>query len=427
MSVDFGDVFTIAVRHVVPLARRRRLSFAFDCQCKGLRFTADPVTLQGGLHRLFLELVGLMRGGSLLISAKAADSEGLPRIRIHVAGVGPIGSPDEIAATCKRMLLEPDLPGPRPSGAMVARGLCPHTSGAIELSAILGEGVLITLEISSLEPAPEDECQQHDALGARAWLVNVDDALATSWTARLQRLGWAISRFPSYHAAMDQLRDAPQSARPALVLVLETGDPAKDGTLDLPGLLPGWSRLVYAVQTGSITLRHPQAVSGYEVHVYPLTPHELQAITDGAAEHDDEGSGTTVPMPLAASDMPVVLIVDDTALNLVVGQCFAEALGYSVRTAHDGLEAIEACRQQPPHVVLMNLDMPRLNGIDTVRSLRAMQSEGSIPPFPITIVTAGWTPQVRKNCLDAGADACLEKPMSLEAMAQELSRLSSYR
>jgi CheY-like chemotaxis protein len=132
-------------------------------------------------------------------------------------------------------------------------------------------------------------------------------------------------------------------------------------------------------------------------------------------------------MPLAAPDMPRVLIVDDVALNLIVGQSLAEALGYRVQTACDGLQAIEACKREAPHVVLMDMEMPRLNGIDAIRHLRLLQKEGSIPPFPIMVVTAGRTPRIRIDCLEAGADACLEKPMTLESMAQELARVASYR
>lgn len=426
MNADFGEVFTIAVRHVVPLARHRGLSFAFDCQVKGLRYKGHPAHLQGGLHRLLLELVSLVRTGSLVISAKAVGSEEAPRICIHVAGVGLTASAEEVSMAWQRMQLT-QVPYTSPvKGARKARGLCPHTGGTIESSILPGEGVLITMELSSIEAPPEEDLAEHDAQGARAWLINVDEALARSWIRRFQRLGWAVSCFASYQAAMDQLHSAPQSARPALVIVLETGDPAKDGTLDLPALLPGWSRLVYAVQTGSFTLRRPQDVSGYEVHVYPLSPHDLHTITDEAAHHE-AGTGYTVPMPLTMPDMPLVLIVDDVDLNLIVGQGFAEALGYRVHTARDGLEAVEACKRESPHVVLMDLDMPRLNGLDAIRQLRALQREGGIPPFPITIVTAGWSPQVKSDCLEAGADACLAKPMSFEAMAQELGRVSSYR
>lgn len=426
MSFDFAEVFTVAVRHVVPLARNRGLSFAFDCQTEGLMLKGAPAAAQGGLHRIFVELLELVHSGSLVISAKAEHGESLRSLLVRAAGVGNVPGQDAINASWARLQLVACPSDSQDPGTVIARGQCPHTGGAIEMSAIPGQGVLITLELSSLDQTSREPSLDVDAHGARAWLVNVDEALATSWNRRLQRLGWAVSRFDSYDAAMAQLAHAPQAARPALVLVLETGDPATDGTLSLPPQLPGWSRLVYAVETGAATLRNPKAVSGYEVHVYPLKPSVLEAMTSEASDQE-LGSGTTMPMPLTVSDMPTVLIVDDTPLNLVVGQAFAEALGYRVKTAVDGLDAIEKCRRDAPHVVLMDLQMPKLDGIDTVRQLRVLQSEGNIPPFPITVLTAGWSPEVRANCLAAGADECLAKPITLETMGAELSRVSSYR
>ena len=294
------------------------------------------------------------------------------------------------------------------------------------MSTIADQGILITLELTAIEDNLDENPPFPGAHSARAWLVNVDALLATTWTRRLQRLGWAVSRYLSYEAAAQQLRDAPQAARPALIIVLETADPAMDGTLDLPALLPVWTRFVYAVETGSLTLRRPASVAGYEVHVYPLSPNQLEAFTDEACDLE-LGSGTTMPMPLASCDMPRVLIVDDMPLNLIVGQGLAEALGYHVQTAVDGVDAIERCRQHPPHVVLMDLQMPRLDGIEATRHLRTLQREGHIPPFPIVVVTADCSAEIKAKCVEAGADDCLAKPLLLPDLAKELSRVSSYR
>lgn len=426
MSFDFAEVFTVAVRHVVPLARARGLSFAFDCQTAGFDLKGDPSAAQGALHRLFLELLGLIQSGSLVISAKAVQGQTGQYLCIHAAGVGGIRAQEAVEAAWARLQLAACVSPSQEPGQLTAQGVCPLTGGTVEMSSVAGQGMLITLKLTSIEETPDSNSLQGDAHGARAWLINVDDVLAASWYRRLQRLGWAVSSFPSYDAAAAQLVNAPEAARPALVVVLETGNPATDGTLSLPLLLPGWSRLVYAVETGAITLRKPQAVSGYEVHVYPLSPRDLENMTSDASDLE-LGSGTTVPVPLSSPDMPTVLIVDDTPLNLVVGQGFAEALGYRVKTAVNGLDAIDACKQEAPHAVLMDLHMPRLDGLDALRQLRVLQSEGRIPPFPITVVTAGWSPEIRAQCLTAGADECMAKPVSLEAMAAELSRVSSYR
>lgn len=302
MSFEFGEVFTVAARHVVPVARSRGFSFAFDCQIGRISLTGDPEPLQGALHKLFLEVLGLMQSGSLTISASMPPGHEEKRLCIHVGGVGALVCEELMAQARERLQL---VMSTTSENGFTARGVCSRTSGAVEMSTVDGQGILITLELTSFDEHPDDNQPTSTAHNARAWLVNVDDVLATAWTRRLQRLDWAVSRFFSYEAAAQQLRDAPQAARPALVIVLETADPASDGTLDLPSLFPVWTRFVYAVETGSLTLRHPAAVAGYEVHVYPLSPDQLGAFTDEASDQE-LGSGTTMPMPLTAHDMPSI-------------------------------------------------------------------------------------------------------------------------
>ena len=427
MSFDFGEVFTVGARHVAPVARRRALKFFFDCRFFNLRLSGTPDGVQGALHRLSLAAISVVRGGSFAISASLVEDAGhAPRLCVRIVAVGSVGSDEEFDGVAGALGLTWLAPDAYPAGSRTAWGTCPHSLGAVSLTKVGNEGALITLDLTSIDNREEDHQARGHAGGASAWLVNGDDVACASWMTRLQRLGWAVSRFDSYGAAAARASTAAGTARPALVIVLETGDPSVDGALTLPELLPAWSRLVYVVETGSPTLRQPGLVSGYEVHVCPMSPQQLHDLTVGALQQELH-SGSSEPIPLTTRDMPTLLIVDDAPFNLMVGQGFAEALGYRVVTAFDGLDAIHSCRTHAPNVVLMDYHMPRLNGVETIRRLRQLQREGGIPPFPITVVTAGWTPEIQAECLAAGADECLAKPLSLTDMAAELSRIGSYR
>src|SRR5690606_15034534 len=106
--------------------------------------------------------------------------------------------------------------------------------------------------------------------------------------------------------------------------------------------------------------------------VYPFSPDDLGLFTSHA-NAGDPASGTTQPMPLALGHMPVVLIVDDQPLNLVIGRGLMEALGYFVHTAGSAMEAIRHCKIEAPDVVLMDLRMPTMGGLEATAELRAMQ------------------------------------------------------
>lgn len=426
MSFDFAEVFTVAARQVVPLARSQGLSFTFDCQSAGVRIAGDPGSLQGALHRLFLAVIGLSTGGSFVISARADLSQSPPSLQLRAAAVGTNVTMASVTAAHAHLGLWRCQAASVDPGTVTASGICPHTRGQVEMTAMPGHGALVTLNVPGVEAPLATDAPAPHAQGAHAWLVNVDDALARSWERRLARLGWTTTRIGSFENATARARSTPRHALPALVIVLETGNPARDGTLDLAPLLHAGARLIYAVQAGSASLRHPAHVKGYEVHVYPLSPHDLDEMTRSLSSPDGVAD-TNTPEPLRGPSPSTVLIVDDGPMNLIVGQGFAEALGYVVRTATDGQAAIDACMRDAPDMVLMDLHMPVLGGAEATMQLRAMQRRGDIPPFPIVILTAGWSAEVRRQCIEAGADECLAKPLSMADMDAELARRTGHR
>ena len=119
------------------------------------------------------------------------------------------------------------------------------------------------------------------------------------------------------------------------------------------------------------------------------------------------------------------MVVDDSLVNQVLARGQLEALGYDVCVATDGAEALEACRAWPPDMVLMDLDMPVMGGLEATKRLRWSQATGSLPPFPIVAATSGDTE--RAECARVGMDGFLSKPMDLDTLAGELERLLPSR
>lgn len=421
MRADFAEIFTVAARHAVPMVHAKGLRFSFDCQTDGIVYFGESAALQGALHRLLCGVVETMASGAILISAQAEVSpDGACRVGVSIGGVGRCDLA-HLNAVVHRLGLDMDGTDAE-AGAVeyAAQGLCPLTNGVIDLHCVPSQGLLISIELTSVCLAPGDLDEPVNALGARAWLINVDDLLGNSWKRRLQRLGWAVSIFPSVREASTQLTAQPAAAKPALVLLMERDGSQRDCLTSFADALPESVQLIYAVQASSRNLKDA-VQQGFQRRVYPFSPDDLEVFTS-SANAADQPSGSTQPMPLTMDDMPVVLIVDDQPLNLVVGRGLMEALGYLVHTANNGLEAIRRCEIEAPDVVLMDLRMPIMDGLAATAELRNRQLAGLIPPFPIIAFTASWSREIRGDCMAAGMDDCLPKPMDIAMLARELHR-----
>ena len=116
------------------------------------------------------------------------------------------------------------------------------------------------------------------------------------------------------------------------------------------------------------------------------------------------------------------LLVEDNAINRKVGQRLLEKLGFEVALAENGLEAIEAVERQRFDAILMDCQMPEMDGFEATRRLRA---SGAARGAPILAVTARAMAGDRAACLAAGMDGYLSKPIRPEDLSRLLEQLLS--
>ncbi|MCW7541447.1 response regulator [Aquabacterium sp. A7-Y] len=96
-------------------------------------------------------------------------------------------------------------------------------------------------------------------------------------------------------------------------------------------------------------------------------------------------------------------------MNRVLATEMLSLLGYRTSVATDGAEAVEQCRRRPPGVVLMDVQMPTLDGLKATRRLRELQSNGELKRFPIAGATAYASGADERQCLESGMDGYLTK------------------
>jgi CheY-like chemotaxis protein/HPt (histidine-containing phosphotransfer) domain-containing protein len=113
-----------------------------------------------------------------------------------------------------------------------------------------------------------------------------------------------------------------------------------------------------------------------------------------------------------------VLIAEDQDVNQRVAQQLVRRLGYAADLVSNGLEAIDAVERQDYDVVLMDLQMPEMDGLQAARWIRQRRGPGSRPR--LVAMTANALPGDREACLAAGMDGYVAKPIELSALAAAL-------
>jgi CheY-like chemotaxis protein len=108
-----------------------------------------------------------------------------------------------------------------------------------------------------------------------------------------------------------------------------------------------------------------------------------------------------------------VLVVDDVAANRALMCDFLTNAGFEVAQASDGGELLAAARRFRPHLILMDSVMPGVDGVEATRRLRGDAELGTIP---VIAVSASASAEHRADCVRAGVNVFLPKPVSLETL-----------
>jgi len=134
--------------------------------------------------------------------------------------------------------------------------------------------------------------------------------------------------------------------------------------------------------------------------------------------------------PAAASREPLstlrVLIAEDNPGNLILMRKLLQSMGVSADFAHNGLEAVEAARQVAYDVILMDVQMPELDGIEATRRIRRFQPDRQ-PILQIIALTANATEEDRLACFEAGMNGFITKPVRMQRLTEVLEHCALVR
>ena len=415
--------------------------FAQPAAAKGLELTAhispdlpeqvlgDALRLRQVLSNLVSNAVKFTENGGVsihVVRRREMESDGQICLRFDVCDTGP-----GIAKEAQQRLFQPFAQvdqqlsrrhGGTGLGLAVSRELVQRMNGAMGVESSPGKGA--TFWFTAVFGASQQTAPVR-SLGRRA-LVVIEDRPMTAESLRAHAAAWKLNPLVyTTEGDVPVIQPVTEEALPETGAVVLGSSKAQDW-LDLVKRLRGREWLkdtpIFLLTDGEIPSRGEMTEVGISgILHYPFRPSELyDQLAGGGGEGLDEPSATELSEPALR---PATLIVaDDNPVNQRVLSNQLEFLGLTPVLCSDGQQALEKVQAGAGEVVLMDVQMPVMDGLEATRAIRAWEKAVGRPPIPIIAVTAHVMSGDAEGCLQAGMDGYLPKPVELNRLQQVLQR-----
>jgi CheY-like chemotaxis protein len=159
----------------------------------------------------------------------------------------------------------------------------------------------------------------------------------------------------------------------------------------------------------------------------PMLAPAQQAGTANATASAPAAAAAVAPAQPAKPNLPRmrVLVAEDNPTNQMVVRAMLSRLGQTVEIVSDGAQAVEAVKRSEYDLVLMDVQMPEMDGYEATRAIRAL--DGPVAKIPIVALTANAVAGFEELSMKAGMDGHVAKPVTLAALAALLGRFASRR
>lgn len=433
---------------VEPLGVRAAVEEACDIAAprareKGLELIIDipeavPPAILGDITRLRQVLINLINNavkftarGEVAVHARMRtpdDGQGRAVLEFRVSDTG-IGIPPERVGSLFEAFSQVDASTTRKYGGSglglaICKRLAELMGGEVGVESELGRGSSFWFTVA----APVTELAagaEGDHAGLEALRVLVVDDHATNvrvLTRQLQLWGMVVASAESGPDALEWLRRAPEA--PDLVIT-DMHMPEMDGVALARAMKanPAWAGIPLVLLSSGFMPAADESAKLFQARLLkPARQNQLFDTLVRSVRKEDAAAGAAAAGPERKD--ATVLVADDNAVNLKVACAILLKLGYEVRTATDGREAVEVVAHAAAHgerldAILMDVNMPDVDGLQATRQIRA--ARGAASP-PIIAVTAAASAEDRQRCEEAGMDDYLTKPLQVAALAQTLER-----
>jgi CheY-like chemotaxis protein len=383
--------------------------------------------------------------GEVVVRAEAEErAEAHVRLRFTISDTGIGIDPDGMgrlfqpfsqadASTSRRY-------GGSGLGLAISRHLAQAMGGQIGAESVPGRGSTFWFTVV-MEPAPPDATAAVPSppglQGRRVLIVDDNTTNRQILHEQLASFGIVSAQASGGPEALAQLEGAARAGCPFELAILDLHMPGMDG-VQLGAAIGANPRLASTVLVLLGSMSHQASADELKARGFaawaakPVGRSQLRRLLTTAfagavaAPGGAAAPAATGPRPAApAAPVPApegrpalrVLVAEDSKANQLVAVGLLEKMGHSVRLAGDGAEALAAVQAEPFDLILMDVQMPQVDGLQAAAAIRTLEAARGTRT-PIVALTAHAVTGDRERCLAAGMDAYLSKPLRRQQLAR---------
>jgi two-component system, sensor histidine kinase and response regulator len=433
-SVDFNiqSVIEDTIDAVALRAAEKNLDLLLDIDPATPRtFRGDPMRLRQILLNLMSNAIKFTGHGAVTLSLSSAPVPG-DKIQLQFAvrdtGIGI--SADRIN-TLFAPFIQADSSTTRQYGGTglglsISKRLAEAMQGRIEVESVFGRGSTFRFTVDLL---PSDVVIGSEVanrlVGLRVLIVAAHRSTRQTIERQLAPERCELSLADSAQSGLVQYLSMLAGDRPPVAVVIDYDLPDHSGTWLAQALRESGAPPSSLVLLTSLSTSLPEA--GIQLIDRVITkPAKTAVLVRALAELSRVGGPSSpvtnaAPAALALAGMRI-LLAEDNVVNQKVATRLLQRMGAEIRVAGNGLEALEALREADFDAVLMDCQMPKMDGYEATRQLRSAEGGVRNPQVPVIALTAHALATDRAKCLAAGMNDYLTKPINPKHLQQALSK-----
>jgi signal transduction histidine kinase/response regulator of citrate/malate metabolism len=418
----------------------------------------DPLRLRQVLLNLVGNAIKFTSSGEVFLDVsldRQDDTTAEVRFEVHDTG---IGIEEDVIPRLFQAFTQADESTTRRFGGTglglaISRRIVEAMGGQVSVRSTVGKGSVFFFTVSFLKHATvvekEDDAERASLHGRRALIIDDNETNRKVLHHQLNHWGVTNLAVPDGLSALDALRVADASENPYDVVLLDMQMPEMDGLMVAEAIriaeLSHPPRVAMLTSMGDRLNAAERARRGLDACLIKPVKHAqlihclaslvagMRRETGRLAENDRRRGSSAAPPDgcapafLAERGAVSILVAEDNAVNQKVAQLQLKKLGLSADLVGDGLEALRALRHKSYSMVLMDCQMPHMDGFEATRIIRAEEEAGKATwPVPLHVIamTANAMQGDREACLAAGMNDYISKPVALNELIAALNRQS---